>query len=368
MRADTPEELPAPIPPDQWGPGYRFWDSIQSLLAQRGPEGTTSLVRMASHLVILLVAVLVLAVSRLELPRWEIAEAQQSAAPAETSASTGETSPVTSGNGATAANALARAAVPFTLIPDRPRIELITYIVEAGDTLYGIADKYHVSVETLMWANGLEQNPDLLRLGQELVVLPVNGVYHTVVAGDTVESVATKYKAKPQDIISFPLNNLAPKNPALTVGQKIVVPGGSKPYIARQVAVYSGPVPQGVGRSSGRLVWPASGGITQGYRAYHRAIDIGSYTGNPVKAADSGYVAAAGWSNVGYGYYVVLDHGNGVQTLYAHLNRFFVNAGDSVGQGTVIGHVGSTGNSTGPHLHFEVIAGGVQQNPFNYLP
>ncbi len=366
MRADAPEQNPDPtlISPDEWGPGYRFWRSIQALLAQRGPDGTTSLVRVASHLIILLVAVSVLLISRLELPRWEIAEAQQNAAPVQET----EAQPLAGDSEIAAASSLVRAAVPFTLIPDRPRIEFITYTVEAGDTLYGIAEKHNVSVETLMWANGLEQNPDLLRLGQELTVLPVNGVYHTVQSGDTVDSVAKKYKAKPEDILSFPLNNLTPKNQSLAVGQKIVVPGGSKPYVARQVQVYSGSAPQGAGRGSGRLVWPASGSISQGYRTYHRGIDIASYTGNPVRAADSGYVVVAGWSNLGYGYYIVLDHGNGTQTLYAHLSRFFVNAGDSVGQGTVIGHVGSTGNSTGAHLHFEVIQGGVQQNPFNYLP
>ena len=364
MRADNPDQQPEPIPEDAWGPGYRFWQSIQSLLAQRGPEGTTSLVRMASHLVILLVAVAVLLISRLELPRWEIAEARQAAAPSREI----ESAPLTGDTEVAAATNLVRAAVPFTLIPDRPRIEFITHTVEAGDTLYGVAEKYNVSVETLMFANGLEQNPDLLRLGQELIVLPVNGIYHTVKAGDTAESVAKQYKSKPEDIISFPLNNLNPKNPALNVGTKIVVPGGTKPYVPRQVEVFAGPAPSGAGRGSGKLIWPSSGSVTQGYRAYHRAIDIASYNGNPVKAADSGYVSAAGWSNQGYGYYVVLDHGNGVQSLYAHLSRFFVNAGDSVRQGTVIGNVGSTGNSTGPHLHFEVIRGGAQQNPFNYLP
>lgn len=366
MRADAPEQSPDPtsISPAEWGPGYRFWRAIQTLLAQRGPDGTTSLVRVASHLIILLVAVSVLLISRLELPQWEIAEAQQNAAPAQEA----EAQPLAGENEAPTAGNLVRAAVPFTLIPDRPRIEIIPYVVEAGDTLYGIAEKFNISAETLMWANGLEQNPDLLRLGQELAVLPVNGVYHTVQSGDTVESVAKKYKAKPEDVLSFPLNNLTPRNQSLTVGQKIVVPGGSKPYVARQVQVYSGAAPAGSGRGSGRLVWPAAGSISQGFRAYHRAIDIASYVGNPVRAADSGYVAVAGWSNLGYGYYIVLDHGNGTQTLYAHLSRFFVNAGDSVGQGTVIGHVGSTGNSTGAHLHFEVIRGSVQQNPFNYLP
>ncbi len=363
MRDDLSDQGLAAITAEEWGPGYRFWHSIQALLAQRGPDGTTSLVRVASHLIILTIAVAVLLFSRLQLPHWEIAEAPFDSAPAQ---DTDTRPPVVNGDAAQIGS-FVRAAVPFTIIPDRPRVEILVHTVEAGDTLSGIAEKYNINVETLMWANGLEQNPDLLRLGQELIVLPVNGVYHTVESGDTVESVAKKYRAKPEDIIGFPLNNLSAKNRNLTVGQKIVVPGGSKPYIARQVQIYTGAAPQGASRGSGRMIWPAAGSITQGYFWYHRAIDIGSYIGNPVRAADSGYVVAAGWNDVGYGNYIVLDHGNGFQTLYAHLNRYFVNAGDSVGQGTVIGHVGSTGRSTGPHLHFEVRLWGVPQNPFDYL-
>ncbi len=363
MRDDLVDRAPVAVTAEEWGPGYRFWCSLQALLAQRGPDGTTSLVRMASHLIVLTVAVSVLLFSRLQLPHWEIAEAPQDVA----SAQEGDAQPPVVSSNTAQAGTFVRAAVPFTLIPDRPRVEIIVHQVEAGDTLSGIAEKYNINVETLMWANNLEENPDLLRLGQELIVLPVNGVYHTVESGDTVESVAKKYKAKPEDIINFPLNNLSARNRNLAVGQKIVVPGGSKPYIARRVQIYTGTAPQGASRGSGRLIWPASGSITQGYLWYHRAIDIGSYIGNPVRAADSGYVVVAGWSDVGYGNYVVLDHGNGIQTLYAHLNRYFVNAGDSVGQGTVIGHVGSTGRSTGPHLHFEVRLWGVPQNPYDYL-
>ncbi len=119
---------------------------------------------------------------------------------------------------------------------------------------------------------------------------------------------------------------------------------------------------------SSHFVWPISGYISQGFRAYHRALDIGADTGVPVKASDSGYVAAAGWSNVGYGNYVVIDHGNGFRTLYAHLSRIDVQAGQPVQQGAVIGAVGATGNATGPHLHFELLQNGVQRNPGDFLP
>lgn len=364
MRENNVEEYLPAIPPDQWGPGYRLWQSILDVLAQRGPEGTTSVVRMASHLAIVLVAVVVLWIGRVELPRWEIAETQLAEIPLQQTASEAQSAV----QNAPSRLSLVRAAVPFTLIPDRPRISIITHTIEAGDTLYDIADRYGISAETLMWANGMEQNPDLLRLGQKLTVLPVNGVYHTVVAGDTLESIAKKYKADAASIVGFELNGLDLRNPVLAEGQKLVVPGGSKPAVVRQVQIYSGPVPANATRGTGRFVWPTSGSITQGFKPLHQAIDIGSWTGAPVKASDSGYVAAAGWSNVGYGYYVVIDHSNGFQTLYGHLSRYFVAAGDSVAQGTVIGLVGTTGNSTGPHLHFEIRQNGIMRNPFGFLP
>jgi murein DD-endopeptidase MepM/ murein hydrolase activator NlpD len=364
MREDITEEKTPGISADQWGPGYRLWQAVRGLLVQRGPEGTTTLVRMASHLVILLVAVAVLWISRLQLPAWEIAQAQAE----QPSVQQTEELPLPPGAEAAGVTTLARAAVPLTLIPDRPRIEIITHTVQAGDTLYDIAAKYHINAETVMWANSMELNPDLLRLGQELTILPVNGVYHAVVAGDTLEGIAKKYKALVANVVALEWNGLNPKNPQIVVGQKLIVPGGSKPQVVRQVQVYTGPVPAGASRGAGRFVWPASGSITTGFKPLHPAIDIGSWLGAAVKASDSGYVAVAGWSNVGYGYYVVLDHGNGFQTLYAHLSRYFVNAGDSVAQGATIGLVGSTGNSTGPHLHFELIQGGVHRNPFGFLP
>ena len=351
------------IPAEEWGPGYRLWQAILALLAQRGPEGTTSLVRMASHLVIILLAVTVLWLSRVQLPRWEIVEIEEPAAQAQDAVAAPAAVPRISGK-----DALVRAAVPLTLAQERTRMEIITYTVKAGDTLYAIAEQHGISAETLMWANNMELNPDLLRLGQPLIVLPVNGIYHTVVQNDTVEGIAKQYKAKAADIVDFELNGLNPRNPALTVGQKLVVPGGSKPPVVRQVKIYTGPIPANASRGSGRFVWPTSGTVTQGYKPLHRAIDIASGRGTQVKASDSGYVVAAGWSNAGYGNYVVVDHGNGFQTLYAHLDRFFVSAGESVAKGVVIGLMGDTGNSTGTHLHFEIRQNGVNRNPFGYLP
>jgi murein DD-endopeptidase MepM/ murein hydrolase activator NlpD len=365
MREDRPAENPLPIPADQWGPGYRLWQATLGALAQRGPEGTTSLVRVASHLVVILVAVMVLWFSRVQLPGLEIVSVEPPEAP--TIATEQDLAPAEI-EASPASGALVREAVPFTLIPERPRTDVTMHSVVAGDTLYALAQKYGLRAETLIWANNMEQNPDLLRLGQKLVVLPINGVYHTVVAKDTIESIAKQYKAKPADVIAYKGNNLNPKNPTITVGQKLIVPGGSKPIPQKLVKIYAGPVPAGASRGTGRFVWPTSGRITQGFKPYHRALDIAGWTGAQVKAADSGYVVESGWSNEGYGNYVVIDHRNGFQTLYGHLSRIFVNAGESVGKGTLIGLMGSTGRSTGPHLHFEIRQRGVQINPFGNLP
>lgn len=252
--------------------------------------------------------------------------------------------------------------------PKARRREIITYVVRSGDTVWDIAEKFGISPDTILWANGrLEDNPDMLAVGQELIILPVSGVYHTVEKGDTLESIAKKYKVDVSAITSYPLNKLRPPY-ELQVGQSLIVPGGRKPYIPRVVRAYSGPVPENAAKGTGSFGWPVSGRITQKYWDRHRALDIGASKGSPVYAADSGYVVYAGWSEAGYGYMVIIDHGNGFRTLYAHLSWYFPDTGQSVAKGELIGKVGSTGKSTGPHLHFEIIKNGVKRNPFGFLP
>lgn len=265
---------------------------------------------------------------------------------------------------------LVRAAVPHTIIPERPRVEISHYVVQPGDTIFGIAAQFGLAPETIMWANGrfVEDNPDLLRVGQELIILPVDGVYHQVGGNDTLETIAVAYKVEPSAVIDYPLNNLDPGNPQISAGQWVVVPGGTKPYVPRTVVAYSGPIPAEANKGTGVFGWPTAGQITQGFWDRHRALDVGAWNGAPVLAADSGYVVAAGWDDSGYGRMVVIDHSNGFQSLYAHMQVYYVEVGDSVAKGEQIGEVGSTGNSSGPHLHFELRQNGVQRNPFGFLP
>jgi murein DD-endopeptidase MepM/ murein hydrolase activator NlpD len=263
---------------------------------------------------------------------------------------------------------VSRLAQPQTLIPKRPRLGIITYAVQAGDTVQSIAVAFNLDPTTIMWSNpAVEDAPDLLRIGQEVVILPVNGAYHTVGEDETLDAIAETYEVTVGDITGCEYNHLEGRNPELKPGQHLIIPGGEKPYVPKAVTAYEGPVPEGA-QGSGQFQWPVLGTITQGYWYGHRAIDVGAPTGSALLAADGGYVSFAGWTDVGYGYLVVLDHANGFSTYYAHMSNMYVFEGQQVERGQVIGAVGSTGWSTGPHLHFEVRFQGVQQNPRAYLP
>ena len=273
-----------------------------------------------------------------------------------------------------------RAPIPITTAPKRVRREVLKYTVQSGDTVSGIAEQFEVSADSILWANPkLEDNPDMLSVGQSLNVPPVSGVLYQVQNGDTVQKIADKFKSKRvtvEMLVSNILNSefnqehhdLKTPDSALTVGQSLMVPDGYKPYVPRVVYDYSGPIPASAARGTGHFGWPVSGRITQKYWTRHLAIDIGAPKGAPVLAADSGYVVQSGWSNVGYGYMILINHGNGYITRYGHLSTLNVEVGDSVKKGQLIGRVGSTGNSTGPHLHFEIIRGSANRNPFGLLP
>ncbi len=255
-----------------------------------------------------------------------------------------------------------------TEIPKRPRKEVITYTVVGGDTIIGIAKRFGISPESVLWANErTELNPEFLRIGQELLIPPTTGVLHEVKSGDTLDALAQKYKADKNAIIALEANALTLPY-TLIPGQKIMVPGGEKPYTPKVVYGYSGSIPTNATKGSGNFGWPITGVITQQFWTGHRAIDIGARIGSPVVAADNGYVVLVAYDEFGYGKHVIINHGNGFETLYAHLSVILVAPGQSVAKGQPIGFSGNTGRSSGPHLHFEIRYLGVQRNPFNYLP
>ena len=248
---------------------------------------------------------------------------------------------------------------------DKPRDQVITYTVKQGDTLQKVADQFGVSVDTIKWANDMKR--DALSINQELKIPPVTGIVYKVREGDTIYSIAKKYRTEAQKIVNFPFNDFTdPETFALAVGQTLIVPDALQPE-AVPVAPSSRFVPTVFAGGSGQLMWPAGGIITQYPSWYHMALDIANPTSPGIAAADTGIVTLVEYLKWGYGEHVMIDHGNGVSTLYGHLQAIYVKPGDKVVKGQIIGKMGSTGRSTGTHLHFEVRNNGVVVNPQSYL-
>lgn len=256
---------------------------------------------------------------------------------------------------------------------------LQTYTVQSGDTLTGIASRYGVSMMTVWWANKLTAK-DELRVGQKLVIPPVDGLVVTVKVGDTLESLAAEYKVDPAEVLS--VNEL--DDPTLIVGQTLVLPDAAgAPIPTPKPAPPSRSSGGGGGGSSSRVpptysggafVWPVVGGgnyISRGFIYGHYGLDIAADYGVEVQSAIAGQVIFAGWKSNGGGYQVWISHGSGMYTTYNHLASVSVAAGQSVGRGQQIGRNGSSGNSTGPHTHLEVWIGepwngGYRVNPLRY--
>lgn len=241
----------------------------------------------------------------------------------------------------------------------RPGADQISiYVVRNGDTLSQIAELFSVSTNTIVWANDLSRG-NVIRPGETLVILPVSGIRHTVVKGDTLASVVKKYKGDLEEVLVF--NNLEAGAP-LALGDTVIIPYGTAPQI---VSVSTGAVARGAGGPTldGYFLRPLVGGKkSQGIHGYN-GVDLAASLGTSVLASASGEVIISrtyGY-NGGYGQYIVVKHDNGTQTLYAHLSQNFVSAGERVVQGQVIGAVGNTGRSSGPHLHFEIRGA---RNPF----
>ena len=289
-----------------------------------------------------------------------------------------------------------RMAVIHTTIPSRPRLEVTTYDVQLGDTVFGISEKFGITPQTVLWGNynTLLDDPHNLKAGQELNILPVNGTYYEWQDGDGLNGVAIFFGVTTEDIITYPGNRLNPETlgdyarPNIAPGTLLIIPGGERLFIS-----WSAPV--GVTRENpassyilgdgacepisggaigfGSFVWPAASHFLSGYdwspQTNHRGIDIAGHEGAGIFAVDAGVIVYSGWNNYGYGNVVIIDHGTGFQSMYAHMSSIYVGCGQSIGQGEAIGAFGSTGRSSGAHLHFELMTSVYGKvNPWDFLP
>jgi murein DD-endopeptidase MepM/ murein hydrolase activator NlpD len=279
-----------------------------------------------------------------------------------------------------------------TRIPKRPEVDVITYTVETGNSLFSIADQFGIKPETILWGNfdTLQDNPHLIKPGQVLNILPTDGTYYQYHEGEDLNAIAAQFGVDAQDIIDYPGNSidlaaLSTGKPGIDDGTWLIIDGGkralvdwspptitrSNPASARYYgAGYCGTVYTGA-VGNGTFVWPTTEHFISGYNyapPVHPAIDIGGSIGNAIFATDSGVIVYSGWSDYGYGNLIVIDHGNGWQSAYAHLSGVGVGCGQSVYQGYLIGALGSTGNSSGPHLHFELSLNGAKLNPLDFVP
>jgi hypothetical protein len=261
--------------------------------------------------------------------------------------------------------------------------------------VFGIAQQFGLQPETVLWGNYnvLLDNPHSLKPGQELLILPSDGVYWQWLAANKggLSGFAKFFGASVEDILNSPTNNLDPdavgdvNAPNIPDGTWLFVPGGRRELI-------SWSAPLGVTRENpasarvlgpgacdpisggavgfGAFIWPSNKHFLSGYdySPVHRGIDIAGEEGEGTYATDAGVIVYAGWNNYGYGNMVMIDHGNGFQSLYAHLSAFNVGCGQSVGQGDVIGAIGTTGASSGSHLHFEILSASTKINPWDVLP
>jgi murein DD-endopeptidase MepM/ murein hydrolase activator NlpD len=247
----------------------------------------------------------------------------------------------------------------------------IEYVVQPGDVVGTIAANFDISVNTILWENNLSAY-SLIRPGDKLIILPATGLTHKVAKNETLGAIAGKYGVDASEIL---LANNLPEDAKLAVGQSLFVPGGKKVYYAAPAAS-AGYNPVAVIKDllkpaaviAGKMLWPTVGHtITQYFSWRHAGLDIANKIGTPVYAAESGQVIDAGWSKAGYGNKVDIDNGGGMVTRYGHASKLLVKKGDYVNKGDVIMLMGSTGKSTGPHVHFEVRINGRVQNPLSYV-
>jgi murein DD-endopeptidase MepM/ murein hydrolase activator NlpD len=255
-------------------------------------------------------------------------------------------------------------AEAFEIQINQPR--LIEYVAKASDTLETIANTYEVKLTTITVPNGINKDT-VLTQGQKLMFPSIDGIIYKIKDGETLWDLASLYEIDFDDLLY--INNLTSPD-KLKLGQQIILPGVEaiklqNPSEPKKVAAKTAS-----SASLSRGIWPASGSVTskfgQRWGKEHNGIDIGASTGTNVKAFMAGKVTYSGWES-GYGNLVIINHGNGLQTYYAHNSKLLVKIGQSVDSGSIIAKSGNTGNSTGPHIHFEVRKNGTPVNPYSYL-
>jgi murein DD-endopeptidase MepM/ murein hydrolase activator NlpD len=262
--------------------------------------------------------------------------------------------------------------------PENKEIKIHTYTVESGDTLSSIASAHNLKVSTIAESNKLSLG-SILNVGQVLVFPSIDGILHEIRSGETIWDISVLNNVEVDRIAE--VNNLdAPDK--LQLGQKLIIPDVDKlrfavaststPVVsARSTISRGGSGSSGVsGGSSISFSMPARGRITSPFGMrwgrMHNGIDIAAPTGTPIYASAAGQVTFSGW-NGGYGNLVIINHGNGMETYYAHNSKNLVSKGQNVSKGAHIANMGSTGNSTGPHVHFEIRRNGTPLNPMNFL-
>lgn len=252
----------------------------------------------------------------------------------------------------------------------KQRDKIIEYTVKDGDTISSIAQNFNVSTETILWENNLGKN-SFIRPGQTLNILPTNGVSYKIAANDTLAKIAKKYQADTNKIIEF---NQLFNETDIQAGQVIIIPEGqpyyppvsTSPKLASISKIFT---PTHVDVPVGeKMAWPTTARrISQYFNWRHVGLDIDGEFGDPIWAAEDGTIIKVAYMKSGYGYHVIIDHGNGKQTLYGHFQKIYVEQGQKVSRGDVLGEMGSTGYSTGSHLHLEVRINGKKYNPLSYI-
>jgi murein DD-endopeptidase MepM/ murein hydrolase activator NlpD len=291
-----------------------------------------------------------------------------------------------------ASDAAADAAEAAAPPAPEPQPAFFTYTVQPGETVSSIAASFGIDPAYISWNNPEIADPDLLLVGANILIPSTNGIVYHVTLGDTLTDIAAYYQIDVQSIIGFVPNGLSSAD-AVIEGAVLLLPNATPPPppVPAAVEVIEEPAPAAapqpaapqpapqpaaapVSPAVSGFAWPYYGNITTYFGAprgagYHRGIDIdgfGNY-GAPIGAAAGGVVVLAAWDDWGLGYHVKIQHADGSITVYGHLSEIWVTQGQTVGQGEAVGALGSTGYSTGPHLHFELWVGGVPVDPLLYL-